>query len=138
MRAMQPFSQRASWIASALAAIALVAVSASVAATPQATLKVTHRLDMKGPLYIEGAYYYLRTERQGRSATRRLRQPTTTLRLVPGRYRLRGWARPCDGNCNYLDPPTDHCTAAVRLRAGRTARIRITARAGTPCRIDLT
>jgi hypothetical protein len=134
---MQPFSPRASWIASALAAIALVAVSAGVAATPQATLKVTHRLDMTGPLYIEGAIYYLRTERQGRTATRRLRQPTTTLRLVPGRYRLRSWARPCDGNCDYLDPATDPCTATVRLRAGRTTRIRITARAGAPCRIEL-
>lgn len=136
MRGMRQCSQRASWIASSLVAIALVAVSGSVAATSTATLRVTHRIDLKGPLYIEGAIYYLRTERQGRTTTRRLRQPTTTLRLVPGRYRLRSWARPCDGNCNYLDPPTDHCTGTVRLRVGRTTRIRITARAGTPCRIE--
>jgi hypothetical protein len=134
---MRPFSQRASWIASGLPAVALVAVSASLAATPNAALRITHRLDLTGPLYIEGAIYYLRTERLGRTTTRRIRQPTTTLRLVPGRYRLRSWARPCDGNCNYLDPPTDHCTATIRLRTDRTTRIRITARAGTPCRIAL-
>lgn len=87
-------------------------------------------------MYIEGAIYYLRAERQGRALTRKL-GATTTVRLAPGWYRLRSWARPCDGNCGYLDPPTDRCSAGVRVRAGRTTRIRITARAGTPCKIAL-
>jgi hypothetical protein len=135
MHLMQPFSLRGFWIASALAAIVLTWTVAGSAATTTATLKVTHHVDASGPLYIEGAIYYLRAARNGRAVTRTLRQPATTLRLAAGRYRLTSWARPCDGNCGYLDPPTDRCSAAVRVRANRTTRIRVTARAGSPCRI---
>ena len=132
MRVMQPSWQRASWAASCLAALALAAGTAF--ASPRATLKVALAVDTSGPMYIEGAIYYLRVERNGRAVTKRL-GVTTTFRLTPGRYGLRSWARPCDGNCGYLDPPTDRCSAAIRLRTSRTTRIRITARAGSPCRI---
>jgi hypothetical protein len=136
MHAMQRYWQRASWAASGLAALVLSCAASGTAAAPSATLKVAHKVDTSGPMYIEGAIYYLRTERLGRAVTRKL-GATTTIRLAPGRYRLRSWARPCDGNCGYLDPPTDRCSAGVRVRAGRTTRIRITARAGAPCRIAL-
>ena len=136
MRGMQQYWQRASWAASGLAAIVLACAAGGAAAAPSGTLKVTHKTDTSGPMYIEGAIYYLRTERLGRATTRKLGS-TTTIRLAPGRYRLRSWARPCDGNCGYLDPPTDRCTATVRVRTGRTTRIRITARAGSACKIAL-
>ena len=125
--------QRASWAASCLALI-LACLAGGAIASPAATLKVALKVDVDGPMYIEGAIYYLRAERNGHAVTKRL-GATTTFRLAPGRYRLRSWARPCDGNCGYLDPPTDRCSATIRLRASRTTRLRITASAGSPCRI---
>ena len=38
------------------------------------------------------------------------------LTVVPGHYELSVWARPCDGNCENLDPPTDE--AATEFDVG--------------------
>jgi hypothetical protein len=39
------------------------------------------------------------------------------VRLAPGRYVVTSYQRPCDGNCGYLDPPTDRCRTTVTLAA---------------------
>jgi hypothetical protein len=36
-------------------------------------------------------------------------------RLPPGAYRLVSYQRPCAGNCDYLDPPTDRCETVLHL-----------------------
>jgi hypothetical protein len=43
-----------------------------------------------------------------------------TMPLAPGNYDLRGYSRPCDGNCNSLDPPRDECRATITIRSGQT------------------
>jgi hypothetical protein len=39
--------------------------------------------------------------------------------LSPGRYIVQSFQRPCDGNCNFLNPPVDQCNSGpLELRAG--------------------
>jgi hypothetical protein len=40
--------------------------------------------------------------------------------LPPGNYDLRGYSRPCEGNCNNLDPRRDECRATITIKAGET------------------
>jgi hypothetical protein len=85
------------------------------------------------PLYIEGSVGYLRivdadagtVVRNGRARTA---APGTTRRifrrvLPPGRYRIVSYQRPCDGNCDYLDGPTERYAATVKIRDGEPARV---------------
>jgi hypothetical protein len=44
-------------------------------------------------------------------------RPAIDVRLAPGRYVVTSYQRPCDGNCGYLDPPTDRCRTTVTLAA---------------------
>ena len=72
--------------------------------------------------YIEGSYSYVRVERNEKNVVQaRLKGGKTletTLRLDPGSYRLVSFQRPCDGNCGYLDPPTDECSREIEVTAG--------------------
>ena len=47
------------------------------------------------------------------------RTPTGSLRLGAAVHAARAGSGPCDGNCGYLDPPTDPCSTSVRDRVRR-------------------
>ncbi|HEY1273684.1 MAG TPA: M15 family metallopeptidase [Thermoleophilaceae bacterium] len=121
-----------------LGAAALLAGAVPAQAAP-GTLTVRQML--RGGLYIEGSYSYMRlrnargrvvVEREFRGAPVRLRR-----RLPPGRYRLRSWQRPCDGNCSLLDPPTDVCSRRLRVLSGGRTVVKITVRPGRGCRMAI-
>ena len=97
------------------------------------------------PLYIEGSIGYLRVVavdsgiviRKGRVKNA---APGTTRRLFkrflkPGRYRIVSYQRPCDGNCGYLDGPTERCETTVKLRDGHARRVTLEVTPGAGCRV---
>jgi hypothetical protein len=48
-------------------------------------------------------------------------EPTLLIgtQLAPGRYVITSFQRPCDGNCDVLNPPVDQCsTGPLELRVG--------------------
>ena len=91
-------------------------------------------------LYIEGSYSYVRVEQGEKNVVQtRLRggkTPETTLRLDPGSYRLVSFQRPCDGNCGYLDPPTDQCSRGIEAKAGALVEATVRLSPGDGCTID--
>jgi hypothetical protein len=83
------------------------------------------------PRYIEGSVSFLRVERthsrevvvdgpvtEGTQV--RGRESLLSRAVAPGEYRVVSYQRPCDGNCQQLDPPVDRCNATLRVRAGET------------------
>ena len=57
-------------------------------------------------------------------------------RLAPGRYRVISYQRPCDGNCETLDPPTDRCARRVRILSAGLTEVGIRVRPGRRCRMS--
>jgi hypothetical protein len=92
-----------------------------------------------GNLYIEGSYSYVRLEQGGKSVKQvRLKGGRTleaTLPLEPGSYRLVSFQRPCDGNCGYLDPPTDKCSREIEAKAGGRVEATVRLSPGEGCTI---
>ena len=93
-----------------------------------------------GSLYIEGSYSYVRVEQDGKKVVQvRLKGRKAleaTLRLEPGSYRLISFQRPCDGNCGYLDPPTDRCSREFEARAERLIEATVRLSPGKGCTIE--
>lgn len=93
-----------------------------------------------GAVYIEGSYSYVRLEQGEKNVVQvRLKggkTPETTLRLDPGSYRLVSYQRPCDGNCGYLDPPTDQCSREIEAKAGALVEAWVRLSPGDGCTID--
>lgn len=111
--------------------------------TPEqpATLTITlGEPDPGGPMYIEGAVRFVRLTADGVDITRRVEFDGPTSIPVPagGTYRLESWARPCDGNCDTLDGPTDRCDETLVVDGGSTVRIEIDPTPGRDCEITLT
>jgi hypothetical protein len=131
----------------AIAVLGLATVPASDDARP---VPASHRARLvvrearaAEPLYIEGSVGYLRivdadtgaVVRKGRARTA---APGTTRRifrrvLPSGRYRIVSYQRPCDGNCDYLDGPTERCATIVEIRDGRVARVTFEVTPGAGC-----
>jgi hypothetical protein len=72
--------------------------------------------------YIEGQVSYLIVrDEDGHVVVNRAfsgirpNRPAVDVHLAPGRYVVTSYQRPCDGNCGYLDPPTDRCRQSVTL-----------------------
>jgi hypothetical protein len=72
--------------------------------------------------YIEGQVSYLVVRDEDGNVvveqefTRsRPNRPAVDVQLAPGRYIVTSYQRPCDGNCGYLDPPTDRCKTTITL-----------------------
>ena len=98
-----------------------------------------------GPIYIEGSISFLGVDlaSAGDRPDATQVEPTGTGAviydelLVPDKYRVVSYQRPCDGNCGYLDPPTERCRhdlviessestlAVARTRAGHRCEIRV-------------
>jgi hypothetical protein len=93
-----------------------------------------------GSLYIEGSYSYVRVEQDEKKVVQvRLKGRKTletTVRLEPGSYRLVSFQRPCDGNCGYLDPPTDECSGGIEAKAGGLVEATVRLSPGEGCTID--
>jgi len=53
--------------------------------------------------------------------------------VEPGDYTLTAWEEVCDGNCDYLDGPTNHCSLDFSAAPGETVRIRVTFTIPHPC-----
>src|SRR5581483_10706983 len=62
--------------------------------------------------------------------------PAFAKRLAPGRYTITRWARPCDGNCGSLDPPTDRCRRTIAVGRERPTSYNVLVRPGRGCRIE--
>lgn len=92
---------------------------------------------------VEGAISYIQVERANElvfTAHHRLWGRKFVIKLDPGVYRLASWQRICDGNCGYLDAPSNRCEHAISVRGGELlqATVRVTfASVQTPCVIVL-
>jgi len=104
-----------------------------------ATLHVRQEWD-GGGLYVEGAYSYLRVERNGSSVLQvrlsDMKIPRAAIHLDPGSYRLVSFQRPCDGNCGTLDSPTDQCSRAVQVEADAVLEAVVRLSPGEGCTIE--
>ena len=101
-----------------------------------------------GP-YEEGSYSYVRVEgldgdeliekrftQEARKIGKLRFLSTMTLRLDPGSYRLVSFQRPCDGNCEVLDPPTDQCSREIVVVRG-PVEATITVRPSEGCSVAI-
>ena len=99
--------------------------------------------------YFEGSYSYVRVEDLDGEKLIEERLPLegekvgelrflsrTTLRIDPGSYRLESFQRPCDGNCDSLDPPTDMCSSEIAVARDRAVQVAITVRPGEGCTVE--
>jgi hypothetical protein len=100
------------------------------------TSTVVIRTQQIGCCYTEGALHFARFEGPtngeesldgGADRGNTLRDPIPlglkSFELAPGHYVMSVWARPCDGNCGNLDPPTDGATAEFDVLSGRDLSI---------------
>ncbi len=126
------------------AAVAALAALLAVGAAAQnenkrGRLRVSERLVGGLDPYIEGSIGYVRIRtRAGKLVTSGkfgLARRPLRFALGPGTYRLFSFQRPCDGNCGFLDPPTDRCSRLFRLRARRTVAATILLSPGSGCTI---
>ena len=142
------------FIVIALASLFMAACGGSEATGPgetepeAASVRVRQLYDISGGVYVEGAYSYVRVDDLDGDTLveRKLDDPTqrddrtfvstTTLSLGPGTYSLISYQRPCDGNCGYLDPPTDRCSREIVVQPGDTAPVTIRVRPGQGCTIE--
>lgn len=95
------------------------------------------------PYYIEGFVLFIRLRNADGQILVEERHPARGGRMVvnlrAGTYRVTSFLRPCQGNCEYLDPPADRCSRRVRFHDDRreTIRARVTVRPGHGCKIRL-
>ena len=107
--------------------------------TGSGQLHVQQLVAKGSPFPIEGAYHYVRVTGDSGSLKRRLsfeRTPQTTLQLPAGDYRLESWQRTCDGNCGYLDQPSDRCETGFELQARQRLEATVTVDYGSGCTIS--
>jgi hypothetical protein len=104
---------------------------------PPSALVIRTKIATGRAVYIEGALTYASvSDRHGQVLVTRRVDKRVTILLGTGRYRLRSWVRPCDGNCSVLDPPTDRCARAFRLEPGQGLAATIRVQAARPCAIS--
>ena len=101
---------------------------------------VKERAVNKFGIYDEGAISYLRVRRASYpQLVMRRRYQGKRIRLdalLPARrYKLSSFVRPCSGDCQELEPPTDRCSAEFLLPPGREVMARIVTNDGSACRI---
>lgn len=99
------------------------------------TLTVATSLTTGGPMYIEGALARLvLRDSDGKVVATSMKWPGKRVvfeNLDPGTYVLEPALRPCDGNCGYLDPPTDSCKGSFAIDGDLSVRVKFTV--GHPC-----
>jgi hypothetical protein len=104
-----------------------------------ATLTFTYEAERTDLVYIEGSLSYVRVSGPDMTTEKEIPWKEPILIEVPrgGEYRIESWVRPCSGNCNSLDAPTDHCTASVVVPDGAAMSVVIGGIVGEPCTIDV-
>lgn len=120
-------------------ALVLLALPAAAQAAP-GTLDFRQALDSSRGTYVEGSVSVVRVRSAGgelvvdRAAEHR---PRLRLRrtLPPGRYRVTSHQRPCNGNCELLDPPAERCSRWVRVLSDGLTRVRAAVRPHRGCRM---
>jgi hypothetical protein len=124
-------------LVAALASLVAAATAGARAGTSHGILTVRTVHVRGSPMYIEGAVTFVAVERRhGRTIVQQRIDKRLRLSLAAGRYRLRSWVRPCDGNCGYLDPPADRCSQPFSIRRGQRVVATIRIRDASPCRIS--
>jgi hypothetical protein len=124
-------------------AVAVATAGAALAALPatgtpaNGTLSVRVKHLRSDRLYIEGAVQFLVVKRSGQEIVRRRLDDRARVLLAVGRYWVSSYARPCDGNCGFLDPPRDRCSRYLTIRGGETRRATLRVRTGYRCSIRL-
>jgi hypothetical protein len=93
------------------------------------------------PVYTEGFQSYLAVSADAGGSTtvtvpRTAGRPVFTKRLATGRYTIKSWLRPCDGNCGTLNDSTDRCQLAVSLGPDRPTDYIILLTPGHRCLIE--
>jgi hypothetical protein len=123
--------------------VAIIGLPACVAPATDAVdrgyLRIREQRTASGSIPIEGAYQYISVRRtsdnrvvyRDRSSTRL----SASLHLRPGFYRVSSWTRTCSGTCATLDPPSDRCRGAFRVRSKRYITATIHTAFGERCRI---
>jgi hypothetical protein len=133
------------------ASLALVAAACGNTSEPAGEgsgpvdVRLQQVLDFSKGRYTEGSYSYVRVERPDgedvlkerlgneRECSESECVSEIVLRLAPGEYRLASFQRPCDGNCGFLDPPTDRCDRLIEVRAGAAQNVVVTVHPGDGC-----
>lgn len=121
-------------------AIAGVARSPASADPADGRLVVGEHQLRSDSLYTEGYISFLRVRgKTGAIIVRKRSLGKVHLRthLAPGSYRLTRFIRPCDGNCGYLDPPTELCRQTLTVAAGVKTHAVVISRIGHPCQIEI-
>jgi hypothetical protein len=102
------------------------------------TLTVATSLTSGGPMYIEGALARMVVRDEDgnvvASATKWPGKAFVFGDLEPGTYVLEPALRPCDGNCGYLDRPTDSCSHTLTIDGDMSIRVKFSV--GDPCVVD--
>jgi hypothetical protein len=101
------------------------------------TVDTTYSEGKGGMLYIEGAMteVVVRDE-SGAVVGRHVEMPAkpmTFADLTAGSYSVSAALRPCDGNCGYLDGPTDQCETTVTLDGDLHVTVDFVV--GSPCEV---
>ncbi|HEX5895180.1 MAG TPA: serine hydrolase, partial [Thermoleophilaceae bacterium] len=117
--------------------VAFLALPAGADAAP-GTLDFRQAFPKGAPLYEEGTVSFVRVRTaSGALAVRRRVQHRPRFRmrrkLPPGRYRVVSYQRPCAGDCDLLDPPTDRCARPVRILSGGLTEVAVRVRPGRGC-----
>ena len=111
-------------------------------------VRVRQVLDFSEARYTEGSYSYIRVVRpdgeelveeqvdEERDCSEFECVSEVVFRLDPGEYRFVSFQRPCDGNCGFLDPPTDRCARFIGVVAGEALDAIVTVRPGDGCKIE--
>jgi len=107
--------------------------------TSTLTIESSWRPGEGGVMYIEGSVSeYTLTDADGDEidpdSDDQGKDPVYT-GLEDGTYTLHAAQRPCDGNCGYLDPPTDQCEQHITVDADLTVQVAF--RVAEPCRITV-
>jgi hypothetical protein len=102
-------------------------------------LLVAQTVDLTGPIPIEGAYSYVRVEKDGDPIVeKRLDDEKTAITIAAGSYRMITYQRTCDGNCGTLDEPSDRCGENFKIDDGEVTLAHVRVTYGSGCTIRFT
>jgi hypothetical protein len=111
--------------------------SAPTTSATGGTIVLTQDWDFTGGLYVEGSVSFVKvTDADGVVVEQRLQHDRFRHDLPAGDYTVTSYQRPCDGNCGYLDPPTDRCSHHVTVAGGELLQVHLTVRPGSGCDFD--
>lgn len=109
----------------------------ATSAATTGSLEVREHAQESQGIYIEGyvSFLRLRNVESGRLAIDRRFQGEVHVdaRVPLGHYRLIRYIRPCDANCDFLDPKTERCAIGVRVTRDSQLRAVVRTTVGRPC-----